>query len=305
MTRTCTVLLGLAVSTVLGCPAPSPDGDDGRLTVAVSVPPQTWLVRNIGGEAVDVLCVVGADQNPHSFQPTDADVSRLTQADVYFQIGMPFEESPWCRALGESGRVRVENLAAAMEAMGQRDEDHTGHDHGDHNHDQAHAHSPHTWLSPPLLKQQARRVAAVLSELSPERAGMFNENLNRTLDELNALDADLREKLAPLAGQRFFVYHPAWECFAETYGLVETAAEHNGKEPDDRQLSELQRTMRQSRLRVLLVQPQVSSPAIDVLAESADLQVVTCDPLAENIPGQLRHVADVLLQAWRSREVSP
>lgn len=263
---------------------------DGLLRVAVSVPPQAWLVKKIGGDRVEVFCLVDSGVNPHAFHPTDAQITRLMQADVFLPIGMPFEQAPWCRSLLESNAIRV---AGAPECTHDSEEAS-----GDHSHD--HDHGPHVWLSIAWLKAEAERLAALFGELSPAHAAEFRAAAERTIRELDALDAELREKLAPLRGERFFVYHPAYGAFAEEYGLIETAVEQDGKPPDDRTLSRLQEEAAQATLKVLIVQPQITSPAVEAVAQSARLKTVSCDPLAEDVPTVLRTLADTLSAARSS-----
>ncbi|RMF88732.1 MAG: ABC transporter substrate-binding protein, partial [Planctomycetota bacterium] len=168
-----------------------------------------------------------------------------------------------------------------------------------HGHDD-HDHGPHVWLSIAWLKAEAERLAGLFGELSPRHADEFRAAAERTIRELDELDAELRSKLAPLRGERFFVYHPAYGAFAEEFGLIETAVEQGGKPPDDRTLSRLQEQAAEATLKVLIVQPQITSPAVEAVARSADLKTATCDPLAEDVPSTLRALAETLVEAYEA-----
>ena len=63
---------------------------------------------------------------------------------------------------------------------------------------------PHIWLSPTLLKIQARTVAETLSEIDPENRGQYASNLEQLEKELDQADKAIRQTLAPFKGRRVF-----------------------------------------------------------------------------------------------------
>lgn len=313
-----------------GCRKTTPPDSHG-LTAAVSLAPQAWLVQRIGGERVRVEVMIPGGSDPHTFQISDGDVTRLARSRIFFASGMPFERSPACQAVLRDGKSRVvdlreelirRGLIASDEQPGESDdheyhEDHEGHDdhdHGhdhasdyahdhahDHGHDHGHAHEGafHVWLSPRLLKAQAETVARVLEEADPAGGAVYRQGLAAVSSELDALDAELRAKLAPLRGRTFFVYHPAWECFAADYDLRQVAIEKEGKEPTDRELSELQQLAAQAEIKLILTQPQISSRAAEAVAQTAGLRMETANPLAPDPTAELRRLAEVLVSAYR------
>ena len=78
-----------------------------RLTVTASIPPHAWLVRQIGGDHVRVLTMVRPGEDPHTYQPSDAQVSQVMGGRLYFRSGVAFESGPWFRALSTSTQVKV------------------------------------------------------------------------------------------------------------------------------------------------------------------------------------------------------
>jgi len=344
-TQGCWLSIGLAllgVLSALGCRrSPSPD-TQGPLVVAVTIPPYAWLVRQIGGDGVQVEVMISGQSDPHSFQLSDADVTRLARARVFFVTGMPFEQSPACRQLLQGSGVRVIDLRQELAQGGLIpsrlvEHDHSvshghpaEHDHseehghglgedGNHPHHEHQAHDPsdhetagadahpahthqdflHIWLSPRLLRSQAETVARVLEEVDPASRDRYRKGLAAVSQELDALDAELREKLAALRGQTFFVYHPAWECFADAYDLRQEAMEREGKPPSDHELSQLQQSVAKTPIKLILIQPQIASPAAVAMADEIGLRVVSVDPLAAEPLAELRRLAELLLSAYR------
>ena len=307
----------LAAMALAGCGdgAESPrdvEVDRGPLTVAVSIPPQAWLVRQLA-PGTEVITVLQPGQSPHSYSPTDAQITDVMGADAYVKIGVPFERGQWMRAIESSGRVRVFNQGEgvhrrAMACHGHHHDDHGhGHDHDhDHDHDHEHEHEhhdhshhehgddPHIWTSPDLLKIQAANLRDLLIAIAPDHAPAYRERCDELLLMLERLDRELQEKLKAVEGKAFFVFHPSWGYFADAYGLEQVPIEIEGKEPSDAELTALIDRAREEQIDTIFVQPQVTGKTAEAIARAIGGKVETLDPLAEDIPANLRKVASAI-----------
>jgi zinc transport system substrate-binding protein len=268
--------------------------------VVVSIVPQAWLVEEIGGSHVEVMTLVEPDESPATYQPTDAQVSQALKADAYFRIGVPFERTGWLRALQSADSLRVIDTRTGVTLR-----DIEAHSHDDHGHDHAHEHShehaepdPHIWLAPALLKVQARTVAETLAEIDPERRAMYETNLAKLIERLDATDATIRTQLEPHEGKAFFVFHPAWGYFADAYGLRQIAIEIGGKSPSDVELTRLQQLARNENVRVIFVQPQISGSGAQAVAAATGATVEVLDPLSANVIENLMHITDRLARSF-------
>ena len=166
---------------------------------------------------------------------------------------------------------------------------HHGHSHRDDGLD------PHVWLSPQRLVAMAERIARELAEADPDRHSVYEEGRVRLVAELEALDAELRDRLAPLDGMSFIVFHPSWGYFADDYGLRQVAIEIEGQQPSESELTQLAREARELGARAIFVQPQITGRSAQAIATVVGAEVVTIDPLASDVAENLRRVADVLV----------
>ncbi len=106
------VLLALfSLCLVLLLPAPAVAAP---VAVTVSIPPQKYFVEYIGGDAVAVTVMTAKGQDPHSYEPTAAQMERIAGTELYFTIGVPFETQwlPKFQSLNPS--MRVVNLLGAI-----------------------------------------------------------------------------------------------------------------------------------------------------------------------------------------------
>jgi len=272
------------------------DGGKPRtVTVAVSILPQTWLVGEIGGEHVRTITLVGPGESPHSYQPSDRQVSEVMRADIFFQIGIPLESGRWFQAIVGSNRVAIVDLRQGLELR-----EMNAHSHHDHGQDDADpfGKDPHVWLNPKLLKRQARTVAKALADADPARAVTYETRLDAVLEKLDKLDETIRTLLEPHRGKAVFVFHPAWGYFCDEYGLRQIAVEIEGKEPTDHELTELHRLARKEQARVVFVQPQITGRAAKAIADTIGGRVEIADPLAEDVGENLLRLARAVAASY-------
>ena len=266
---------------------------NAAVRVAVSVLPLAAFAERVGGDRVRVQTLVGPGQNPHSFEPTARQIEELTSAELFWRVGMPFEEAWIARLRSQNSGLNILDARAGLQlppasarAAASR-----------YPHDEGHDHDPHVWTSPTLVRAMVPRLADALAALDPAGAAVYHANAAAYVAELEELDAELRQILAPLRNRRFLVYHPAWGEFAATYGLEQVAIERDGKEPGARSLAGVATLAGEAGIRVIFVQPQSSPRSAQVLARELGARVVTVDPLARDYAATLRTLARALVEA--------
>ena len=282
------------------------------LSVFVSVLPQKTFVQQIGKDMVSVKVMVQPGASPATYEPKPRQMAALAKANLYFAIGVPFENT-WLDKIASANPAMevvhtdqgIEKLAMAAhhhdEGPGHEEEEH----HGDEDHQgeaDRHGHhglDPHIWLAPSLVKVQADHILAALSKADPDHAGQYAANHKLFLEKITRLDADLKDQFKGMQGLKFMVFHPAWGYFAHAYGLKQVPIEIEGKDPKPAQLQELIHHAREEQIRVIFVQPQFSSKSAKVVAREIGGRVAAADPLAEDWEANLRSVADLFKDALR------
>jgi zinc transport system substrate-binding protein len=186
------------------------------------------------------------------------------------------------------------------------DEDADGHHHA-HGDADGHGHAaphearegtdPHTWMSPANLKIQARSLAAAFAADAAASREAYEANLATLEAELDTLDRELRETLAPARGKAFLVFHPSYGYLADAYGLEQRAVEAEGKAPVGSALADLIREAREADSTTIFVQSGFDTRAAHAIARALGGRVETLDPLARNVPENLRAIARKLARA--------
>lgn len=279
---------------LLACSAASASAEP--LPVLVSIVPQKWLAEQVGGSHVSVRALLDKGQDPHGIQPTPEQVTALFRAKIYFSIGLEFERELLAKVRQSAGGVRVADLSAGIKKIPMTGHDDHGHNHGGSGLD------PHIWLDPQNLQQMAASMAAALQEADPANAAAYVNNLQTVIASLAALDAELKTALVPFKGQTFLVYHPAFGYFAKAYGLRQEAVETGGKSPSPRQLRSLISAAKKEKAKVVFVQPQYDRKNGETVAKAIGGRVAVLDPMAANVPENLRFMAKEISAALSGKK---
>jgi zinc transport system substrate-binding protein len=298
-----------------------------KLPVFVTIAPQKYLVQQIGKDLVDVQVMVEPGADPHTYEPKPQQMVAISKAKLYFAVGIEFEEANLGKITATNPNLKVIHTDNGIEkiAMADHHHHHDGHEkehhekgdhpeegkhehgkgehHGEAEHDEEHHEhtglDPHIWLSPPLVKIQARTILAALQKADPAHRNAYEANFKVFTEQIDKLDADLKKTFAGKKGLRFMVFHPAWGYFAHAYGLKQVPIEIEGKDPKPAQLKELIQHAREDEVKVIFVQPQFSTKSAKLVAKEIGGQVVFVDPLAEDWMTNLRKVANKFQSALK------
>ena len=64
-----------------------------KTNIVVSILPQETFVKKIGGDKVNVTAMVRPGSDPHTYEPKASQMREISKADLYFPIGLEFEEA--------------------------------------------------------------------------------------------------------------------------------------------------------------------------------------------------------------------
>ncbi len=254
--------------------------------VAVSIPPQKFLVDQIGGGSWSCLVVIDKGQDPHLFEPTPRQLVALRACDVYFKIGLPFETVLVDKLAKANPRLRVVGVTNAV-----------GHAHAAHAHEDTasdHEGDPHIWMSPDEIVELSSQIANELSTLDPANAATYSLRQAAFAEKMVALKQSLSERLRLAGVKTILVYHPAWGHFAEAFGLEQVAIETHGQTPGARHLDSVSEKVKQQGVKVMLVQSETERRRIAAFAEKLGLRIAVVYPLAEDVVGTMRATVDAL-----------
>ncbi|WP_299112225.1 zinc ABC transporter substrate-binding protein [uncultured Winogradskyella sp.] len=184
---------------------------DGKLNVVTTTTMITDLVKNIGGDNINVQGLMGSGVDPHLYKASEGDVSKLVNADIIFYNGLHLE-GKLVEVFEKMGSQAKTPIALANELDKTRL---IGSDYFASNYD------PHVWFNIEYFKQFAKKVTSVLSEKNPENTSIFEQNKKEYITKLDTLQAKVKSVIETLpVDQRILVTaHDAFNYFGESHNF--------------------------------------------------------------------------------------
>lgn len=264
------LLLLITAALLSGCTNATqnpPQTEKGDLTVIATTTIVADVVRQVGGDfvQVDTLLTIGAD--PHSFDPAPRDMARIASADLIFANGAGLEEFLQPLLENAAATARVIDLSQGIDLLAG-----TGEGSGS---------DPHVWMDPNSVLIWVENIRAALSQADSPHADQFQANAERFAAELKALDAWIREQVAaiPEANRKLVTDHLVFGYFARRYGLEQIGALVPGystlSAPSAKELAAIESAVREQGVKAIFVGESVNPNLAQRLAEDAGIKLVT------------------------------
>lgn len=306
------LLLLMLAPMLVACTSPNtPNGHlpDRPIRVVTTTGIVGDLVRNIGGERVSVISLMGPGIDPHLYKASAGDVIRLQEADIIFYNGLHLEAAMGAVLERMQGRVRTVAVTAGIprELLLPSDAYENLYD-------------PHIWFDVTLWKQAAEQVYDALRDFDSSGASVYRANADAYLHQLDALHTYVLEQSATIpAEQRVLITaHDAFRYFGRAYGFevrglqgISTATEAGAA--DVQALAELIAARRIPAIFVETSVPQRTVEAVQAAVQERGFAVTIGGELfsdalgAPETPegtyiGMVRHNIDTMVRALRGTD---
>ena len=221
MRRHLTYSLALSLAVLFGLSGAA--SADNKLKAVASFSVLGDMVKQVGGDRVEVTTLVGPNGDAHVFNPTPAIAKLLASADIFFVNGLGFEG--WMERLEKSsgfkGEVVVASKGVTPLTLGEED----GHHHDDHgdDHDEGgdEVPDPHAWQSLANGKIYVANIRDGLITADPAGKAEYVANATKYLAAIDAEEAAVKVAIAKLPPERrrIITSHDAFGYLADAYGL--------------------------------------------------------------------------------------
>ena len=249
-----------------------------KLPVITSIYPIADMIQQVGGDLVDVTCVLQAGDSPHTFEPKPSLVKKFSSARIFFIVGAGFEF--WAQKfVNLSGkRLKTVVLSQGVSLIHTTEHHHDKTDVSDHKSAVA---NPHIWLDPEIVKSMVNKIIAALCEVDRQHKIYYKQQGKKYLDELDKLHRLIKATVETFSIRKYVSFHASWDYFARSYGLesvgiIEAAP---GRDPTPLQIRNIIALIKKHRIRAVFAEPQLNPRAAKVIAREANVNVLLLDPL--------------------------
>ena len=254
-------LLIIMLNIVTGCGG-TQNVDKNKLQVAASFYPMAEFAKAVGGEHVQVTVLVPDGAEPHDWEPSPRDLTRLGHAQVFVYNGMV---EPWAEqaleALSERKILPVEAGRGLFERNGRQD--------------------PHVWVSPRRAMVEVERITEALCAADAKNAESYRSNSKKYLAKLAALDAELTATAKAAPKKVFVTAHAAFGHLAADYGLrqLSVAGISAEAEPTPADMQRLIAAVKREKVRYVFFETLTDPKIAALVAQEAGAQTAVLDPL--------------------------
>ena len=212
MTRRLLLALGLILAALLAVPQGA--SADDKMKVAASFSILGDMVKQVGGDRVDVVTFVGPNGDAHVYEPTPADTKALSESKILFINGLGLEG--WMTRLenssGFKGKVVTASTGVNPRKMVEDEKTIT---------------DPHAWQSLANGKIYAANIRDALIAADPAGKATYEANAKKFIDGMTAMEANVKAAVAKMPPERrkIITTHDAFGYFGSAYGMEFIAPE--------------------------------------------------------------------------------
>jgi len=176
-----------------------------RVNVVASFSILGDFVRNVGGDRVNVITLVGPDGDVHVYTPAPADARKIADAKLLVINGLGLEG--WLPRLLQSSGSKAPIITATKGIAPLK----SGSDA-----------DPHAWQSVANAKIYVTNIRDALVAAAPADTEVFRENAKTYSTKLDGLDREVREAVAriPPSRRKVISTHASFGYFAAAYGIA-------------------------------------------------------------------------------------
>ena len=255
------VALVLIILLVVSC-GKKAKNKNGKLKVVTTTTMITDLVKNIGGDKLEVKGLMGAGVDPHLYKASEGDVSKLFNADVVIYNGLHLEgklEEVFEKMQHQNKKTIIvsdiinKNDLISSELF-------------------ASNYDPHIWFDINNWRKITLYVAEKLAEIDTKNAAFYQQNGKEYLDKLVALNKEVESKIneLPIEKRILVTAHDAFNYFGNQhrFKVVGLQGLSTATEAGVQDVQKLAKFIIENKVKAIFVESSVPKRTIEALQEA-------------------------------------
>ena len=277
------------------------EATSGKINVLATTPMLGDFVNQIGGENINLTILMPPEVDPHTYDPSPQDATKIADADAVFYIGLKYEPSALIKLLentSNSDSVLVE-VGESINPIEFSEEGHDDHDdeegHDDHDDEEGHddhdeeghddhdhgSEDPHFWFDPLRVAMAAELMMNQLIELDPSNSEAYKTAGEAYISELNELDSTVSALIEtlPSKNRKLITTHESLGYLEARYGVeVLTTIIPSLSSADEispAELVDVLDVIEDNDIKVIFVESEAPSVYAETISAEANIKTVT------------------------------
>ncbi|MEN9518185.1 MAG: hypothetical protein RLZZ381_773 [Cyanobacteriota bacterium] len=247
------------------------------------------LVQTIAQDTIDLTCLIDAEQDPHSYNPTPSDLKAIEEAQLIFYGG--YELEPQITKLLSATKTPKFALyeQVVTEPLMVAEHHHDESDESDESAEKAELEpDPHVWHNVENTVKMVELIQSIFLQVNPEAADQYLLNSNKLTEQLWQLDAWIKDRIATIPEDRrvLVTTHDSLNYYVKAYyfkdyqtlqGLSDKSS------PTASQVRKLATEIKQAGIPTIFAEATASDRVLQNIARIADVKLSTEKLYADGI----------------------
>ena len=278
------------------------DPSSDKINVLATTPMLGDFVNEIGGDNINLTILMPPEADPHTYDPSPQDASKIADADIVFYVGLKYEPAALIKLVentseNEAVLVEVGESINPIEFSEEGHEGHEGHDdhddeegHDDHDDEEGHddhkghdhgSEDPHFWFDPLRVVMAVELMMNQLIELDPTSSEAYKTAGEAYISNLNELDSTVSALIetVPSKNRKLITTHESLGYLEARYGVeVLTTIIPSLSSADEispAELVDVLDVIEDNDIKVIFVESEAPSVYAETIAEEANIKTVT------------------------------
>jgi zinc/manganese transport system substrate-binding protein len=256
-----------AAATLAALLIAGPAGAQEKMKIVATFSILADLVKNVGGDRIEVATLVGPNGDAHVYSPTPADAKTLAAAKVVFVNGLGFEG--WIERLVKASGTKAVQVVASkgIKQRKMEDDEHPGKTQTD----------PHAWQTILNSKIYVANIRDALIKADPAGKSVYEANARAFSAKLDALQKEVLDAVAKIPADRrkIITSHDAFGYFQAAYGITFIAPQgvSTESEPSAGDVAKIITQIRREKIPAVFLENVTDSRLLKRIAEESGAKI--------------------------------
>lgn len=246
-----------------------PSSQSEKIQVVTSFYPLYFMASQIGDDKAEVANITPSGAEPHDYEPSTQDITRIEQSAILILNGGQLET--WGDKVKDNLRNKNVEIVTAADGLITQEVEEEGEMIKD----------PHVWLDPVLAKKEALTIAQAFIKVDPKNKGFYEANEKKLESQFDSLDAAFRIGLQDCQQRNIITSHSAFGYVASRYGLkqVSISGLSPDQEPSPKELAEVAKFAKDNNVKYIFFETLLSPKLSETIAKEVGAETLVFNPL--------------------------
>ena len=235
--------------------------ENDKLNVYTSFHAVYDFTSKIGGDKINLSCLVPSGSQPHDWEPSVKDMLELENTDIFFYNGAGMENFiEKIKKSIDSNNLKYVELSTAAELIKNEND----------------INDPHVWLNPRNVIKEMEMIKNTLSKYDSDNASYYEKNFNEHKEKLEKLDTDFLNAVSKFKTKNIITSHEAYGYLCDAYGLNQVGIEGlmAESEPSPSKMAEITEYIKTNNIKYIFYEELLNPKTTQIISDETGCQLL-------------------------------